>query len=104
MLYQRGRVNHKLGSFGDALDDLNMDLRIDEGHREALSLRARVHYAMRDCEDCIIDCGELLKLKSDENIEKLIDKARSKLKKLRNPSSKRQLSELRSRESFQQAV
>lgn len=80
MHHLRGFSSFKLGVLKEALDDYNLALRLDEDYVEALTERAKIHFALKEFEDCIIDCDELLKLKSSSDTRKLMKDAQEKLK------------------------
>lgn len=83
VLYQRGLAYFGYGSHEKAYNDFTKFLKVDPNHVEALMMRARTHFALREFDECIIDCQELLKLQPSQEQRNLIKTASRRLKNMK---------------------
>lgn len=76
MLFNLGSANFKLSRFTAAKDNFTEALRLDESHVKSLIRRAECHFKLKEFEDCIVDCEEVLRLKPSEVVQKLMNDAK----------------------------
>lgn len=80
ILYRRGFSHYHLKHFKEAIDDFTDALKLDKNLLDSLKMRAKIHLALEEFADCIIDCEEYLKLEESEEVKKILEIARAKLK------------------------
>lgn len=83
VLYQRGLAYFEFEGYEKAYNDFTNFLKINPNHVDALLKRARTHFALREFDECIIDCEELSKLQPSQEQRNLIKLASRRLKNMK---------------------
>lgn len=74
-----GLMHFRNKNYAAAFDAFTLALFIDESNNVAMEHRAQIHFKKGEFEECVIECEQILKTKSSDEIELLKQNAKKKI-------------------------